>query len=146
MNLNLVKPSTQNTLRQEVIVQPLYRKPLPSLETWIECHIWIQKINLKRKIVCFLLSLILIQDFLILSLDSELCKVINPNNIFASYRGTKTIKDLLVHSKLSWLQEEEDLANEIPESYKQGICQPCKKQCILCKKIFIENRICLYQY
>ena len=57
----------------------------------------------------------------ILSLDSELCKVINPDNIFPSYRGTKTIKDLFVHSKLNRLQEEGDSANEMPESYKQGI-------------------------
>ena len=35
----------------------------------------------------------------ILSLDSDLGKLLKTDNIFASYRGTKTIKDIIIHSK-----------------------------------------------
>ena len=38
-------------------------------------------------------------------LDKELCKVINPSKIFASYRGAKTLKDNLIHSKLPSLND-----------------------------------------
>ena len=42
----------------------------------------------------------------ILHLDSELTKVIDPSNIFPSYRGAKTLRDLLIYSKLPVLGEE----------------------------------------
>ena len=41
----------------------------------------------------------------ILFLDKELCKVINPSKKFASYRGAKTLKDSLIHSKLPSLND-----------------------------------------
>ena len=64
----------------------------------------------------------------ILSLDDELLKVINPDKIFASYRGAKTIQDLLIHSKLPCL----DVV--APEEVEfSGKCQPCSKTCVLCK-------------
>ena len=80
---------------------------------------------------------ILNQHKQILSLDSELCKVINPDNIFPSYRGTKTIKDLLIHSKLSPLSAEEVSLTE--GSNKYGICQPCEKRCVLCKNYLMKT-------
>ena len=51
----------------------------------------------------------------IINLDSDLVRVINPDNIFASYRGTNTIKNLLIHSKLPKLNEDiilEDTLND----------------------------------
>ena len=40
----------------------------------------------------------------ILRLDPELCKAVNPDGIFASFRGAKTIHDKLVHSRLTTLE------------------------------------------
>ena len=70
----------------------------------------------------------------ILYLDSELTKVIDPSNIFASYRGTKTLKDLLIHSRLPLLEEE-----NVVETPIKGGCQPCKKRCVLCKNYLIKS-------
>ena len=43
---------------------------------------------------------ILHQNKFILDVDPTLTKIIKPENIFVSYRGNKTIKDILVHSRL----------------------------------------------
>ena len=50
----------------------------------------------------------------ILKLNPVLCKVVDPNGIFASFRGAKTIHDKLVHSKLPVLESstEEIESNE----------------------------------
>ena len=44
----------------------------------------------------------------ILRLDPELCKAVNPDGIFASFRGAKTIHDKLVHSRLTTLEDSTD--------------------------------------
>ena len=68
----------------------------------------------------------------ILKLDEELCKVIDPDKIFVSYRGNKTIKDLLVPSKLKAStndhHNDQTSASNIP---KFG-CFKCGKTCKLC--------------
>ena len=63
----------------------------------------------------------------LLKLDPKTCKVINPDNVFVSYRGNKTIKDLLVSSKLK---------NEnIVESNNNKVgCFKCDKKCKVCEK------------
>ena len=58
-------------------------------------------------------------------LDNELRDIIKPGNIFASFRGTKTIEDLLIHSKIPILDiDPEDQEDTIEPN---GICQPCSK-------------------
>ena len=53
-------------------------------------------------------------------------------NIFASYRSTKTLKDL--HSRLPLLEEE-----NVVETPIIGGCQPCKKRCVFCKNYFTKS-------
>ena len=48
-------------------------------------------------------------------LDSELTKVIDPSNIFALYRSTKTLKDFLIHSRLPLLEEENVVKHPLKE-------------------------------
>ena len=67
----------------------------------------------------------------ILFWDKELCKVINPSKSFASYRGVKTLKDSLIHSKLPSLNE--NLNKNLSTLNQPGGCQPCEKRCVLCK-------------
>ena len=65
----------------------------------------------------------------ILYLDNDLTKVIDPSNIFVSYRGNKTPKDFLIHSRLPLLEEENTVETPII-----GGCQPGKKRySVLCK-------------
>ena len=78
----------------------------------------------------------------ILHLDSELTKIINPDNIFASYRGTKTIKDLLIHSKLPSLRSHSQINPTGSDTQSEG-CHPCKKLCNLCKNYLIKT---VYSY
>ena len=79
----------------------------------------------------------------ILSLDEELTKVINPDNIFASYRGAKTIKDLLIHSKLPNIVTQNTV--EQNDNVQSGGCQPCVKSCHLCKHYLKTSKIA-YSY
>ena len=65
----------------------------------------------------------------IIELDQALTKVINPKGIFASFRGAKTIHDMLVHSKLTPAQEQHENVMETAV----GGCEPCAKRCDLCK-------------
>ena len=79
----------------------------------------------------------------ILNLDSELTKVINPDKIFASFRGAKTLQDLLVHSKLPTRLVEQAHPTEMQDS--PGGCQPCAKKCVLCKNYLVETKFA-YSY
>ena len=64
----------------------------------------------------------------LLDLDGDLGKIINPRKVFVSYRGNKTIKDILVPSKLkSKNNSTEDVTN--PELG----CFKCESLCKLCR-------------
>ena len=83
----------------------------------------------------------------LLRLDPELCKVVKPEGIFASFRGTKTLHDKLVHSKLPPKvtvdddQEESDTTEVI-----QGGCDFCNsKRCDICKN-FIKQTDRVYSF
>ena len=65
----------------------------------------------------------------ILELDQELCKLINPKNIFGSFRRCKTLGDLLVHSRFP-----AKTSNDTEPGYKS-----CTK-CSLCIHYLIENK------
>ena len=80
----------------------------------------------------------------ILKLDPNLLKTINPDNIFTSFRGAKTLQDLLVHSRLPSLQAEPSSSSEEMEENPGG-CGPCKKKCNLCKNFLKESDIA-YSY
>ena len=67
----------------------------------------------------------------ILDLDECLKNVIDKDNVFASYRGTKTLKDILTHSKL----RKEDVHQE---STHEGESKKCDKQCYVCKHYLVE--------
>jgi len=74
----------------------------------------------------------------ILRLDLELCKVIDPDGIFTSFRGTKTLHEILIHSKLPPVEEPavEDPGHASPDTAEDsdsGGCFPCAKKCDLCK-------------
>ena len=66
----------------------------------------------------------------LLALDERLCEIIDPAKIFVSYRGNKTIKDLLVPSKLK-------TTNDHPNDGHNGVssfgCFKCDNNCKLCK-------------
>ena len=73
----------------------------------------------------------------ILFLDKELCKVINPSKIFGSYRGAKTLKDSLIHSKLPSLND--NFYKNQSTLNQSGGCQPCEKRCVLCKNYLLKT-------
>ncbi len=73
----------------------------------------------------------------ILSLDSELSKAINLDNIFASYRGAKTLEDLMIHSKLPDLPSKAPIEAETRN--QEGRCQPCPKGCVVCKNYLVNT-------
>ena len=81
----------------------------------------------------------------ILELDPNLLKAINPDNIFTSFRGAKTLQDLLIHSKLPPLQVEPSPSSPEEMGNNPGGCGPCKKKCNLCKNFLKESDIA-YSY
>ena len=64
----------------------------------------------------------------LLEIDEELTKIIEPDNIFVSYRSNKTIKDLLIKNK--FIDEEEE--KNTGENNNDIGCKRCNK-CYLCK-------------
>ena len=69
----------------------------------------------------------------ILRMDAELCKAINPDGIFASFRGAKTIHDMLVHSRLKPTNGNHSLETKQSEDDPIGSCKSCRSKCDLCK-------------
>ena len=75
----------------------------------------------------------------ILKLDTELCKVIIPENIFTSFRGAKTLNDLLIHSRIPPLVE--DYPPDTSEEAENVMgCWPCKHKCNLCKYYLKQSK------
>ena len=68
----------------------------------------------------------------ILKLDPVLMKAVQPDGIFASFRGAKTLHDILVHSKLRPSEEAVILPTRNSQETPGG-CSPCAKKCDLCK-------------
>ena len=66
----------------------------------------------------------------ILDIDPELSQIINPDNIFASFRRPKTIQNLLIHSKL---KSTNLTNNQQVDNIFEGGCKPCDKSCVLCR-------------
>ena len=56
----------------------------------------------------------------------------NPSKNVASYRGAKTLKDSLIHSKLPSL-------NDNFNKNQSGVCQPCEKRCKLCNNYLLKT-------
>lgn len=78
----------------------------------------------------------------ILELDGELTKVIDPKQIFVSYRGNKTIKSMLVPSKLagaSTVQLKDEPLVPVGGSF------PCTKGCKFCK-LFLDSPAQIWSY
>ena len=81
----------------------------------------------------------------ILELDPILKKAIPTNNVFVSYRGNKTIKDLLIPSKLR--NAPSNTINPIPTPNPNPInnleigCYPCAKRCKLCKYYLVTTQV-----
>ena len=59
-------------------------------------------------------------------MDPDLCKAIDPDGIFASFRGTKTIHDKLVHSRLPSLENSTDEKEPGDEVQPIGGCKNVK--------------------
>ena len=68
----------------------------------------------------------------ILELDNQTARVINPRNVFVSYRGNRTIQDLLVPSKLK-SKTAINQGLDFSESKDEYGCFKCKKMCKICK-------------
>ena len=66
----------------------------------------------------------------ILDLDKSTSNIIKPSNVFVSYRGNKTIKEILSPSKLKPIEEEPSCSTTIPD-----LCGsfPCSENCKLCR-------------
>ena len=82
----------------------------------------------------------------IIKLDPNLCKAINPEGIFASFRGASTIHDMLVHSRLPVTTE--CPSSEEPENLDSetlGGCNGCKKKCDLCKN-YLKSTKTVYSF
>ena len=77
----------------------------------------------------------------ILELDPELCTVIDPGGIFTSFRGTKTIHNKLIHSRLPLIEENPTLPEDInAEATVTGGCYPCDKKCDFCKNFLKQSK------
>ncbi len=79
-----------------------------------------------------------------MKLDPELCKAINPDGIFASFRGARTLHDMLVHSKLpckkDYTVQTPSVVSEQKSSQPSGGCFPCKNRCDLCKHFLRQTK------
>ena len=82
-------------------------------------------------------------------MDPQLVKAINPDGIFASFRGAKTLHDMLVHSKLPMSKEvtypSGESTHEDEERMRPGGCVPCNRKCDLCNNFLKETKI-VYSY
>ena len=80
----------------------------------------------------------------ILRMDPNLLKAVNPDGIFSSFRGAKTLHDMLVHSKLPGIEkivcQSGETHNEIEGGRPAGGCTPCIKKCDLCKNFLKETK------
>ncbi len=85
----------------------------------------------------------------ILRMDHDLMKAVDPDDIFASFRGAKTLHDMLVHSRLAPSEEKECSPNETShervEGESSGGCFPCEKKCDLCNN-FLKETTTVYSF
>ena len=82
----------------------------------------------------------------ILRLDPDLCKAIDPDGIFASFRGNKTIHDKLVHSRLPSLEDSSYEKEPGDEVQPIGGCKKCNaKRCDFCNN-FLKQTNTAYSY
>ena len=90
----------------------------------------------------------------ILGLDPTLKDAIQPNKVFTSYRGNKTLKETLVPSKLSndRLHNNDNLVNSVnvpvsvdnvvepSGSMEEGGCFHCNSKCKACRLFICESK------
>ena len=81
----------------------------------------------------------------ILKLDPDLCKAVNPDGIFASFRGSKTIHDKLIHSRLCPIGDSPPATTVEEVSQPSGGCFQCVKKCDLCKN-FLQQTHTVYSF
>ena len=79
-------------------------------------------------------------------MDPELCKPVNPDGIFASFKGAKTIHDKLVHSRLTTLDDSTDEKKPEDEVHPIGGCKHYNaKRCDICNN-FLKQTNVAYSY
>ena len=77
----------------------------------------------------------------LLDLDTKLKELINPSKLFVSYRGNKTLKDLLIHSKMPSIEANPHKnLNFQPQRNETGMSCPCEKSCYLCKNNLVKTK------
>ena len=64
-------------------------------------------------------------------LDLDLSLPFNSDNLLTSYRKAKTVKDLLVSSRLRPIEDSRDGV--------EGKCSPCENKCTVCKTFLVET-------
>ena len=79
----------------------------------------------------------------ILNMDASLVKIINPNEIFTTYRANPTIRDLLVNSKLTTTTTAKRKDQYLKDGKSGSV--PCKKGCKVCKD-FLESPSIISSY
>ena len=75
----------------------------------------------------------------ILQLDDSIKDIIKPEKVFVSHRGNKTLKDLLVPSKIGSAKPKET-DSDLTCSDFLG-CTPCKKGCKVCKLFLKPSKV-----
>ena len=77
----------------------------------------------------------------ILKLDPVLCKVVDPDGIFAFFRGAKTIHDKFVHSKLPVLESSTEEIESIEQVKPIAGCTHCDaKKCDICNNFLKQTK------
>ena len=73
----------------------------------------------------------------LLELDVKTTEVIRPENVFVSYRGNRTIQEILVPSKLKVFDTVNNEVNLLPVQDLVG-CFQCEKVCKLCRDFLVS--------
>ena len=121
----------------------------------------IYKINRDNKTCCVTRNFPLVCDFnpslppvasyihkykYLLELDENLKKIIDPCKIFVSYRGNKTVKEILVPSKLKNSCNNQEFVNDSTDNTIEKGCFKCESSCKLCRDFLdCPNKIRSFQ-
>ena len=108
----------------------LYAKKIKS-NTKIQCTPLVMDTNPALPNMSYILN----KHKYILELDEDTKDIIPGSSIFISNRGANNIKDILIHSKLKPINNEDDTPNN-----ESGCIKCSAKRCYLCKNYLNETK------